>query len=117
MPRWRTSTVVLVTLGAAAALSGCAREPEYARNGYLSREACLQDYPPQHCSDRTYGGYYYGPSYATRRAGAAPDDPGPGRSAATTGTSIYADANARQASTSRGGFGATGRSYASGRGG
>jgi hypothetical protein len=109
MPRWRTSTVALLTLGAAAGLSGCAREPEFARNGYTSREACLQDYPPEQCSSRSSGGYYFGPSYALHGRDRVAGDPGPGRSAAATGTSAFAD----PAATSRGGFGSTGRSYAS----
>jgi hypothetical protein len=114
MPRWRTSTVALLTLGAAAGLSSCAREPEYARNGYATRQACLQDYGPEQCSSGAVGGYYYGPRYAVHGPDRLAGDPGPGRSAAATGTSLLAHHSA----TTRGGFGATGRSYASsGRGG
>lgn len=109
MPRWRTSTVALITLGAAAGLSGCAREPEYARNGYDSREACLQDYPPSQCNSLSGGGYYFGPFYAVHGRDRVAGDPGPGRSADATGTSLHAN----QVMTTRGGFGATGRSYAS----
>lgn len=110
--RWRSSAVALAILGGAAALSGCSAEPEYRRNGYATREACLRDYPPSECSAATgnSGGFFFlGPWYSPNRALARAGDPGPGATAVDGTSKAAASTNA--ASTRRGGFGATGRSY------
>lgn len=116
MPKWRTRTIILVSIGAAATLAACAPEPEYRRNGYATRADCLKDYPPEHCPGGAgAGGYFYGPWFFADRRRAPMGDPGPGATAAATGRSAVAQPDAT--ATRRGGFGSTARAYSSPRGG
>jgi hypothetical protein len=110
MSRWRSRTVVLVVLGAGAAVAGCSREADsQKRNGYATREACLRDYSPEQCrEERTSNGgmMIFGPWYMANRARALVGDPGPGATA-VNGQSQAASTGVQ---TRRSGFGATGRS-------
>jgi len=99
--RKSSARVTLVLLGVAA-LSGCGRD-EARRDIYASREDCLADWgnTPQDCqpaSDPRHFrmGYYYGPSYMWH-----------GGAWGAHGSRSIGSATSH---TTRGGFGASGRS-------
>lgn len=98
----KSSTRVTLVLIGVAALAGCGRDV------YRSREDCLADWgnTPQDCTPASDPaqrrlGYFYGPSYLYHsRSGA----PAWSRSSRAIGSTSH---------TSRGGFGASGRSSGS----
>ncbi len=107
----RSSQVTLVLIGVAA-LSGCGGE---RRDVYATREDCLADWgnKPEDCkpaSDAKHAnrGFFYGPIYAGRMGSSSW-----GRSANSV-SSTRASGSGRSigssGSSSRGGFGASGRS-------
>jgi uncharacterized protein YgiB involved in biofilm formation len=108
--RKSSTRVTLVLIGAAAlgaTISGCAGE-QVRRDVYASKEDCLADWgnDPKDCEpayERRTGSptttHYYGRPYSVRGGSGA----SPSRSGKTIGTST----------TSRGGFGGSGRSSAS----
>jgi hypothetical protein len=107
--RKSSGRVTLVLIGVAA-LAACSRADDQRRDVYASREDCLADWgnKPEDCTPATdpghrSHGFFYGPAYSyhsggsgstwTRAAG--------GKSRSLGSTSSH---------TSRGGFGASGRS-------
>lgn len=128
MAQWRSDVLPWLAIGGAVGVSWLisvtdnASAPRVRNNVYATQEACERDYQPEQCV-QTYhaysaghgGGYYavYGPSYYTRDAPAG--DPGPGRTALTSGDGRSSAATSVSESVARGGFGSTarggGRSY------
>lgn len=108
MARWRSASVSLVLIGAAAGLASCGpSEPGYyRRNVYASKADCYRDYGPRDC-EVGYTGYYYGAHYWAFGGARPANDPGAGASA-VNGRSQIATAVSDPV---RGGFGATGRGY------
>lgn len=117
--KWSSKVVVLslASLGGALAVSAC--EPEIdtseRRNQYQSKAECVADYSERECEQQTRSGgggfFFLGPIYTgnwrNRGAGAYAGGGGPGRAALTSPNGVVA----QPTQTTRGGFGATGRSY------
>lgn len=105
-PRKSSARVTLVLIGVAA-LAGCGRGDDQRRDVYRSREDCLADWgnTPQDCTPASdpgqrHLGYFYGPAYLYHsRTG--------GGSAWSRGSRSIGSTSSH---TSRGGFGASGRS-------
>jgi hypothetical protein len=105
----RSSGRVTLVLMGMAALAACSRQDGERRDVYASREDCLADWGnrPEDCtaaSDerRRAGGFFYGPVYRYHATG--------GGSAWTGGTRGGRSIGSTSSHTSRGGFGASGRS-------
>ena len=110
--RRRSNIVTLTLVGLPLGAIGLANAfpgQDFKRNYYADRGACERDYSPQQCQPSSGGGSsswvsgsgYHGPWYSPNRATvAAQSDPGPGR----TGREV-----ARTEISTRGGFGAFGR--------
>lgn len=102
----KSSTRVTLVLIGVAALAGCGRGDDLRRDVYRSREDCLADWgnTPQDCTPardpaQRRLGYFYGPSYLYHSRSGAPAWSRSSRAIGSTSSH-----------TSRGGFGASGRS-------
>jgi hypothetical protein len=134
-PKDWSSTIVILSLlsvGSVLTVSSCQPdnrptdrvEEAQKRNLYQTKEACVADYSDEACeaynsgTNSGSGGVFFfrGPPYPAswRNAGQAfdPARSGPGRAALASPDGIVA----HPTQTTRGGFGSTGRSYASGGG-
>ena len=106
--RKSSGRVTLVLIGVAA-LTACSRADDQRRDVYASREDCLADWgnKPEDCSPATEPrhagrGWFYGPSYSYHSGG------GYMWTHIARGTSRSLGSTSSH--TSRGGFGASGRS-------
>lgn len=122
--KW-SSTVVAVTalsVGGILNVSGCEQpfdgqsaSSEQRRNQYQTKAECVADYSEKECEQQTRSGgggfFFLGPLYMgnwrNRGASAFAGGGGPGRAAMASPTGTVA----HPTQTTRGGFGATGRSY------
>ncbi|APV49688.1 hypothetical protein BWI17_08345 [Betaproteobacteria bacterium GR16-43] len=125
--RKSSGKVTLVLIGVAA-LAGCSGGEK--RDVYASKEDCLADWgnKPEECTPATDSknagrGFYYGPLYAAAgyAAGSYLGGNSWGRSTGTFSSARASGATSRaigsSGSSSRGGFGSTGRSSSSSSGG
>ena len=113
--RRSSGRVTLVLIGVAA-LSGCGKDER--RDVYASKEDCLADWgnKPEDCTPATESrhrssGFFYGPLYAGSRmmgGGSSWTSTNRGRAIGSTSSSPT-----RSGSSSRGGFGSSGRSSVS----
>jgi hypothetical protein len=112
-------TLSLLSVGTALVVSSCQPErqarDEAVRNQYATRQECEADYSERECEmqPRNGGSYVYlGPSYYGNWRSYGPNafagGGGPGRAALASPNGVVA----HPTQTTRGGFGATGRSYA-----
>lgn len=128
---WSSTIVILslLTVGSVMTVSSCQPDRRgmdtageaQKRNLYQSKEACVADYSEEACEAYQSGDgsgsggvfFFRGPPYPAswRNAGYAfdPARNGPGRAALASPDGVVA----HPTQTMRGGFGATGRSYAS----
>lgn len=116
---WSSKAVKLslISIGGALAVTAC--EPpvdnDSRRNQYQSKTECVADYSERECEQQTRSGgggfFFLGPMYMGnwrgQRANAFASGGGPGRAAMASPTGVVA----HPTQTTRGGFGATGRSY------
>ena len=121
--KWSSAHVAMSLLSAGGLLGISACEPvsdstsaqnEQRRNQYQSRAECEADYSAKECEPqaRSGGGFFFlGPLYMGnwrgQGANAFAGGGGPGRAALASPNGVVA----HPTQTSRGGFGATGRSY------
>jgi Protein of unknown function (DUF1190) len=121
--RWSSAVVAVsvLSVGSLLSVSGCERPVdgqsggnEQRRNQYQSRAECEADYSAKECEQQTRSGggfLFLGPMYMgnwrNQGAGAFAGGGGPGRAAMASPTGVVA----HPTQTTRGGFGATGRSY------
>lgn len=115
--RKSSSRVTLVLIGVTA-IAGCGKDDQ-RRDVYASKEDCLADWgnKPDDCTPATEqrhrgGGFFYGPLYAASMmrggSGSAWNSGRGGRAVGSTSSSP-----SRSGSSSRGGFGSSGRSSVS----
>ena len=120
-PRKSSASVTLVLLGAAA-LASCGQESALRRDLYANKEDCLKDWGDElKCAEQAapassgssggyHGGYWYGPFYRSGAYGSSLSSMPHGTvDAARPGSHAIATSH-----VSRGGFGASGSSHASG---
>lgn len=117
--KWSSKGVALslVSMGGALAITACepAQDTSERRNQYSSKAECVADYSDRECEQQTRSGgggfFFLGPMYMgnwrNRGAAAYAGGGGPGRAAMASPTGVVA----HPTQTTRGGFGATGRSY------
>lgn len=128
---WSSTIVILSLLSVGSVLTVSSCQPDnrpidrieeaQKRNLYQTKEACVADYSEEACEAHTSGAssgsggvfFFRGPPYPAswRNAGQAfdPARGGPGRAVLASPDGIVA----HPTQTTRGGFGSTGRSYAS----
>jgi hypothetical protein len=123
--KWSSAKVAMSLLSVGGALSITACEPapsaseianQERRNQYQTQAECVADYSEKECEPqaRSGGGFFflgpiYGGNWRNRGASAFAGGGGPGRAALASPDGVVA----HPTQTTRGGFGATGRSYSS----
>ena len=114
--------VSFVSVGSLLSLSGCEQpndgtsaQNDQRRNQYQSRAECEADYSAKECEPQARAGgggfFFLGPmcmgNWRNQGSGAFAGGGGPGRAAMASPTGVVA----HPTQTTRGGFGATGRSF------
>lgn len=115
--KWSSGVVVVSLFSASSALSGCDDVGnDSRRNQYNTKAECVADYSERECETqaRSGGGFFFlGPIYSgnwrNRGREAYAGGGGPGRAALASPDGVVA----QKTTTTRGGFGNTGRSYSS----
>jgi hypothetical protein len=114
---WSSKVVVVSLFSVSGSLAGCDDAGDDARrNQYSTQAECIADYSERECEPqaRSGGGFFflgplYGSNWRTRPASTYAGGGGPGKAALASPNGVVA----HPTQTTRGGFGATGRSYSS----